>query len=234
MMQVLLPAVLDRKIPDWRGLFRGVMRSVADRVVVFLDYQNVYKGARSCFHDPQAPHMYGQIDPLRLGQHLAAASPYDRELTQVRVYRGRPDASRDEKGYSACTRQCAIWEQDPRVKAILRTLAYPHGWPEASLPGEKPREKGIDVALAIDFVRMAVEQEYDVGILMSTDTDLKPALEVVDSLSRGQIRAEVAAWSGEGMHNRRLAVAGRRLWCHWLDKAAYQFAADPKSYTSSS
>ena len=37
-------------------------------------------------------------------------------------------------------------------------------------PGERPREKGIDIALAIDFAMMAVRGEYYVGILMSTDT----------------------------------------------------------------
>jgi uncharacterized LabA/DUF88 family protein len=32
---------------------------------------------------------------------------------------------------------------------------------------------------------MAVRGDYDVGILMSTDTDLKPALEAVGRMSRG-------------------------------------------------
>lgn len=89
-------------------------------------------------------------------------------------------------------------------------LPTPHGWPDRSQPGEKPREKGIDVALAIDFVTMAVRGEYDVGILFSTDTDLKPALEAVAQLGTG-VRAEVAAWSGDG-HNRRLSISSRQLW----------------------
>lgn len=38
-----------------------------------------------------------------------------------------------------------------------------------------------------------MQDEYDVGILMSTDTDLKPALEGVTQLTNR--RAEVAAWS---------------------------------------
>jgi len=100
-----------------------------------------------------------------------------------------PDATRDPRGYGAATRQCDIWEQDVRVTVTLRTLAYPRGWPDKCEPGEKPREKGIDVALAIDFVAMAVRGEYDVGILMSTDTDLKPALAVADLTGRGRSEA---------------------------------------------
>ena len=89
-----------------------------DRTVVFLDYQNVYKGARACFHATHEPHMAGQIDPLALGLHLVADSPYDRQLTQVRVYRGRPDASRDPKGYGACTRQCTAWDKERYSKLV--------------------------------------------------------------------------------------------------------------------
>ncbi|WP_432867097.1 NYN domain-containing protein [Microbispora rosea] len=206
---------------------------VTDRVILFIDYQNVYKGARSCFYSQlHPPHTAGQVSPLALGQHLVRSSPYDRELAQVRVYRGRPDSTKDPKGYGACTRQVAAWERSDRVVTALRTLRYPYGWPERCAPGEKPQEKGIDVALAVDFVRLAIEKEYDVGILMSTDTDLKPALEVVASLrSSGGPRVEVAAWSGDNMHNRRLSISGTNLWCHWLNAESYDQVKDPTNYT---
>ncbi|GAB3909304.1 NYN domain-containing protein [Microbispora bryophytorum] len=154
------------------------------------------------------------------------------ELAQVRVYRGRPDSTKDPKGYGACTRQVAAWEGSDQVVTALRTLRYPYGWPERCAPGEKPQEKGIDVALAVDFVRLAIEKEYDVGILMSTDTDLKPALEVVASLrSSGGPRVEVAAWSGDNMRNRRLSISGTNLWCHWLNAESYTQVKDPTNYT---
>jgi len=57
---------------------------VPDRVVVFLDWQNVYKGAREAFCTLQAPHWQGQVDPVALAKHLAADSPFSRELKQVR------------------------------------------------------------------------------------------------------------------------------------------------------
>jgi uncharacterized LabA/DUF88 family protein len=205
---------------------------MTDRVVVFLDWQNVYRGAREAFCAYGAPHWEGQVQPLALGQLIASDSPFDRRLHQVRVYRGQPDATRDPRGYTANARQAAAWRTSPAVHVTMRTLRYPRGWPVTHQPGEKPQEKGIDVALAIDFVSMAVAGEYDVGVLMSTDTDLKPALEAVARLTPTHgIRAEVASWSSAGGHSRRLAIPSRRLYCHWLGKDAYDQIADATSYS---
>jgi len=44
---------------------------VADRVVVFLDWQNVYKGARESFHTEDAASTDGQTHPLALGHKIA-------------------------------------------------------------------------------------------------------------------------------------------------------------------
>lgn len=205
-----------------------------DNVVVFLDWQNVYKGARETFCAYGAPHWQGQVDPVALAGHLAADSPFDRQLKQVRIYRGLPDATRDPRGNSACLRQTAIWQHDALAHVTMRPLQYPRGWPTAHQPGERPREKGIDIALAIDFVTMAVRGEYEVGILMSTDTDMKPALESVAELTgtTGGIRAEVAAWSAPGQHSRRLAISTRKLYCHWVNKNVYDQIADPTDYGS--
>ncbi len=97
--------------------------------------------------------------------------------------------------------------------------------------GETPG-KGIDVALAIDFVSMAVAGDFEVGVLMSTDTDLKPALEAVARLTPTQgVRAEVASWSSAIGHSRRLSIKTRRLYCHWLGKDAYDQIVDATNYS---
>lgn len=205
---------------------------MTDRVVLFLDWQNVYRGAREAFCERGAPHWDGQVDPLALGRLIAADSPFDRDLHQVRVYRGQPDASRDPRGYAANARQAAAWRRSPMVEVTMRPLRYPSGWPHSHQLGERPQEKGIDVALAVDFVRMAVAGEFEVGVLMSTDTDLKPALEAVAALTpiRG-VRAEVAGWSCATGYSRRLSISQRRLYCHWLDERAYEHVADPTDYS---
>ncbi|MEX1093416.1 MAG: NYN domain-containing protein [Acidimicrobiia bacterium] len=196
---------------------------MADRVILFLDYQNVYMSARSLFHTSGAAHWNGQIDPRALGQLLVERSPYDRELTGVRIYRGIPDSTKDPKGYGACQRQISAWARSPETEVTTRTLRYPFNW-----PAEKPEEKGIDVALALDFALMAVRGEFDVGVLMSTDTDLKPALEAV--ADAGTARTEVAAWSKPHSYSRRLSISGRKLWCHWLDETDYHRVQDTRDY----
>lgn len=74
---------------------------------------------------------------------------------------------------------------------------------------------------------MAVRKEYDVGILMSTDTDLKPALETVAQLTTSTgPRPEAAAWREKDLRDRRLSIGTRNLWCHWLDETTYTAVAD--------
>ena len=133
---------------------------MVDRVVVFVDYQNVYMSARQAFHpSPWAiPHWEGQIDPLALGQLIVRRSPFDRKIVGVRMYRGIPDSTKDPKGHGACLRHIAAWSKSEAIEVVARPLRYPAGWPK-----KKPKEKGVDVALAVDFVLMAVRQDYEVG-----------------------------------------------------------------------
>jgi hypothetical protein len=206
---------------------------MTDRVVVFLDWQNVYKGAREAFCALGAPHWEGQVRPVALAEHLVADSPFDRRLQEVRIYRGQPDGKLDPRGYAASRRQHAAWQRSPLVTLITRPLRYPRGWPATAGLGDRPQEKGIDVALALDFALMAVGGEYDVGIMMSTDTDMKPALEAVITMRRSPApRAEVAGWSVPPPRwSRRLSISSRNLYCHWVGKDVYDQIADTVDYS---
>lgn len=197
------------------------------RVVVFLDYQNVYHRAREAFCARDAPAREGQVDLLALGR-LLASRVSGGSLTSVRAYRGRPSRRLDPRSYAAFRRQ--TWAQAERgaglVTVIARDLRYPPDWP--TWPAQ---EKGIDVALAVDFVMMAARREFDVGILFSSDTDLVPALEAVIALRPGSPPAcEVAAWAAPGMRPRTLSVRGVRLRRHLLTEADFRAVADPTDY----
>jgi uncharacterized LabA/DUF88 family protein len=110
---------------------------------------------------------------------------------------------------------------------VQRPIRYPKAW-----PAERAQEKGIDVALAVDFVMLAVTGAYDVGILMSTDTDLRPALEAVVALRRrgGGPHCEVAAWTSS-RSSPRLRITQANLWCHYLNVDDYRGVVDPTDYT---
>ena len=69
----------------------------------------------------------------------------------------------------------------------------------------------------------------DIGVIFSTDTDLRPALEVVSERFAGARRAEVTAWRSPTA-NRRLSVQGRSTWCHFLDQADYSAVHDATDY----
>lgn len=197
------------------------------RVVLFIDAQNVYKGARRAFFSQLDPSCFGQVNPIALGQFLCERGPKDiaRRLAQVRIYTGRPESSKEPKTYAAHRKQCSAWERQGAL-VIPRLLRYPPSWPR-----EKAEEKGIDVALAVDYIALAMDGAYDVGIIASTDTDLKPALEFVRSHLKGKCFSEVMAWRSETSRQRlSIEAHGAKLWCHWLDRADYDRVADPTDY----
>ncbi len=197
---------------------------MADRVALFIDYQNVYMCARTAYAPVDAPASAGQIHPMKLGEFLRgrplpAGARDQRRLSEVRVYRGIPSQQRDSRAYGASRRQMAAWES-AGASVSARTLNYP--------PTSKPREKGIDVSLAIDLVTGAVDRRFDVVILFSTDTDLIPAIEFIVARPELGVDVEVAAWTGHA--NRPLAVSGHHLWCHRLDAEDYTVVQDTTVY----
>ncbi len=104
---------------------------------------------------------------------------------------------------------------------FARTLRYPFHWPT-----EKAEEKGVDVALAVDLVTNAVDGNYDIGILMSNDTDLLPAVEYVQRMD--SVRIETAAWFDTTPQG--LIVPG--IWAHRLGKGDFLAVQDYTDYRS--
>ncbi len=200
---------------------------MADRVILFIDAQNTYHCARNAFFGPTDHSGCGQFDPIALGRLVVSRAPAgaSRVLHEVRIYTGRPESTKQPKAYGAHMRQCAAWQKAGAL-VFSRTLRYPFDWPTS-----KAEEKGIDVALCVDFVAGAIEGAYDVGIICSTDTDLRPAIEYVSQKFPASPRAEVAAWKSPTA-NRAISIRGtRRIWCHYLDLADYQSIEDTTNYT---
>lgn len=196
------------------------------RLALFIDAQNTYRRARDRFFPNTQSGVDGQFDPVKLGQLIASRARHGGtscSLSEVRIYSGQPDYYRDRRSYDAHMRQVNRWMANG-AHVITHGLRYPPNW-----PSEPAQEKGIDVALAIDFVRLAITGAYDVGVMMSTDTDLVPALGFVYDYNPGSIHAAVAAW-GVPTDSRRLRLPNARVWCHWLDLADYNSVADPTRY----
>lgn len=72
---------------------------------------------------------------------------------------------------------------------------------------------------------MAIERQFDIGVIFSMDTDLAPALEFVKSLNDPSITPVTAAWYGEGAVSH---IPG--VWCHRLTREDYLAIHDPTNY----
>jgi uncharacterized LabA/DUF88 family protein len=195
-----------------------------DRVAVFIDYQNCYKGARSAFCGELAPYVEGQVYPRRLALKLKNAAAGDRELVAVRVYRGLPSSHHDPRGYGAAERQMAMWKKQALVVPVFRPLNY--------RDPSMPKEKGIDVLIAIDMVMLAMDDDYDIAILFSNDTDLVPALEAVMKIKGSPRACEVATWvPDDGRPATPLRVKGQGHLVHRLSRKDYGHVWDETDYT---
>lgn len=205
--------------------------SVARRVAVFIDWQNCYKAARQAFHDDEHDPAYiGNVRPEALASLLASKGPGAYSLVHVGVYCGIADSTRDPKTFAARRRQIAGW-QKTGVSVFARPLRYPPPW--AMKQGEKAREKGVDVKLALDAVVMAIEDRYDVGIIASCDTDLDALVEALfeTQVTLGRkLAIEAIAWKGR--ENKLKPVEG--LTFRWIGDRDYNAIRDLTDYNVAS
>jgi hypothetical protein len=173
------------------------------------------------FHPTGSNALCGQFQPLQLGQLLVSRRQRTSILEHVRVYRGRPEPDRQAKSATANDRQTTEWTRSSKLSVIRRPLRYPSNWPDSP-----PGEKGIDVAIAVDIVRLAMEKAYDAAILVSSDADLLPAIETLHDLRLAHL--ETASWRGAY----RIRLSGGKLpWCHQLSEQDYQSVMDLTDYT---
>jgi hypothetical protein len=61
-----------------------------------------------------------------------------------------------------------------------QTISLPDGTLAVTLVGQ---EKGVDVRIALDIVRLALDDKYDVALIFSQDQDLSEAVEDVKKIS---------------------------------------------------
>lgn len=204
------------------------------RIAVFIDYQNIYMRARGSFGDPSLDsYTFGQVHPRRLGLLVEArgrSGDPTRELLEVRVYRGEPHSQHSRAAHSACQRQVGRWAKQAQVVPRVRPLRYrATAWDaNGRVTAWEVQEKGIDVLLAVDMVKGALRDSYDVAVLVSADTDLLPAVEAV--LDDGK-RVEVVSWRPDKGRGSRLGLPRHNIWCHWLDRGDFDRVRDDTDYT---
>jgi uncharacterized LabA/DUF88 family protein len=198
------------------------------RTVAFVDGQNLFHAARAAFG-----YTYPNYDVSALARALCRDKGW--QLRQVRFYTGIPEPA-DDPFWSRFwwAKLGAMGHQG--VYVFSRPLRYrtknirlPDGSTHSILSGE---EKGIDVRIALDIVRMAYRTEYDVALILSQDQDLSEVAREIQVIAREQnrwIKAACAFPYGHGSRDRR--GIDRTDWIR-IDRATYDSCLDRRDFRS--
>lgn len=153
---------------------------VVKRAIAFFDGQNLYRHAKDAFG-----HHHPNYDPKKLFDAVCADKSWVNH--GVRFYTGTPMRAHSPMwhGYWAnrllsMRRAGIIVESRPlRYRAHDVTLA--DGTVETK---QVPQEKGIDLRLGLDVVRLARVRQLDVAVIFSQDQDLAEVVSEVKEIAR--------------------------------------------------
>ncbi len=164
-------------------------RPDALRVMVFIDGQNLFHACRRHFG-------HGYCHPHLLAQELLQG----REPAGVRFYTGLHDPRINPAAHAAVSRRLAVIRESG-VWVYTHPLRYAdsevvdhtidpceHGFCKVDTV-RQGREKGIDLRIGLDMLRLARQGRYDVAVVVTQDTDLNQA---VDELLL--LRDELDVW----------------------------------------
>ena len=196
------------------------------RTVAFVDGQNLFHSAREAFG-----YTFPNYDPLILATRVCQGRGWT--LQQVRFYTGVPDATDDPSWNSFWVskmgamghRGIHVYSRSLRYRN--KTVTLPSGGTHSFLIAE---EKGIDVRIALDVIRLAHRREFDVALVFSQDQDLSEVADEIRVIAREQsrwIKIACAFPFSPTVRNRR-GINGTD-WIR-IDRATYDACLDPKDY----
>lgn len=91
-------------------------------------------------------------------------------------------------------------------------------------------EKGVDVRLALDVIRLALRQAYDVAVIFSQDQDLSQVAEEIRLIAREQGRwIKIACAFPVSPTSRNRRGIDRTDWLR-IDRATYDACLDQRNY----
>lgn len=108
-----------------------------------------------------------------------------------------------------------------------RSVRLPDGSTHSYLAGE---EKGIDVRIALDVIRLAREKRYDVALIFSQDQDLSEVADEIRILAREQGRwIKMASAFPFSPTSRNRRGINRTDWIR-ISRATYETCVDRRDY----
>jgi len=196
------------------------------RAVTFIDGQNLFYSAKNAFG-----YDYPNYNPLRLSQAFCKKNGWN--LSQVRFYTGIPSKDDNDFWNAFWTNKAAAMNR-AGVHCHMRTLVYRDTLKQLQ-DGSITRvrvgfEKGIDVRIALDLVRMARTESFDVAVIFSQDQDLAEAAIEIKSISKEQDRwiGVVSAYP-EGQSTKKQRGIDQTMWLPF-DKELYCSCLDARDF----
>ena len=196
------------------------------RAVSFIDGQNLFRHAKDAFG-----HHHPNYDPGRLADAVCAANGWDNN--GVRFYTGVPSARRSAMWHGYWTRRLTAMRR-AGIAVVSRPLRYrveQVRLPDGSIheiPVE--REKGIDLRIGLDVVRMARNSELDVAVIFSQDQDLAEVAREIRDIARaaGRWLKAVSAFP-HGPNATATRGIDRTDWFR-MDREFYDACLDARDY----
>ena len=196
------------------------------RAVVFVDGQNLYHAARQAFG-----YTFPNYDVHALASAICQSQTWT--LAETRFYTGVPDPA-DNAGWHAFWVAKLAQMGRQGVQVFSRPLRYrnkrvllPDGSEHTYLAGE---EKGIDVRVALDVIRLAHRSAFDVALIFSQDQDLSEVAAEIREIAREQSRwikvASAFPWSPT---SRNVRGIDKTDWIR-IDRATYDACVDRRDY----
>ena len=154
------------------------------RAVVFFDGQNLFHHARDAFG-----YEYPNYCPFRLASRVCLDMGFN--LQEIRFYTGIPDAQKNPFWHHFWSAKLLAMSR-LGVRTFSRSLRYRKKAIRLKdgidFSTEVSEEKGIDVRIAIDVMRMARKNLLDVALIFSQDQDFSEVADEVRTVSQEQGR----------------------------------------------
>lgn len=196
------------------------------RAIAYVDGQNLFNATKEAFGYP-----FPNYNIHDLAKRICIEQGWS--FSAVHFYTGIPDPGIDPDRHHFWVTKLGVMGTRG-VRTFSRPLRYsnqlvslPNGKLTSTLVG---REKGIDIRLALDVVRGALEKRYDVALIFSQDQDLSEATNEIRAISKQQgrwIKVACAYPFSPTLRNKR-GINGT----DWIkiDRATYDACIDPNDY----
>lgn len=145
------------------------------KAIVFIDGNNFYYKLKELRAKLCKEYSLLDFDYRKFSEWLVG----ENKLVDIRYYIGaikrENNNQKSEELYSGQQKLIAKLQQHRVTITLGQIIRHPDG---------TRHEKGVDVRLAVEMIRLARQDKYDIAYLLSSDTDLVPVVEEVREFSK--------------------------------------------------